>query len=88
MRALVEAARERGVRRFRASTLRDNTRAIALLESLDGGFTVHADGALLVYDVDLPAAADEDKAWDPFHRLLKFAAEGIELIFHRLAGHV
>ena len=87
MRALVEVAREHGVRRFRASTLRSNAGAIALIEHMVGRSSVHADGELLGYEIQLPGAADEERAWDPLHRVLKLAAEGVELIFRRLTEH-
>ena len=86
MRALVEEATERGVRRFRASTLRDNPGAIALLQSLHGRTTVRADGEVLTHDIELPETADHHSAWDTLYRVLKHAAEGVELIFHRLAN--
>jgi GNAT superfamily N-acetyltransferase len=87
MRALVEVARERGVRRFRASTLRGNTGAIALIEHMVGRPSVHADGELLEYEIELPSAADEESAWAPLARVLKLAAEGVQLIFRRLTEH-
>jgi GNAT superfamily N-acetyltransferase len=87
MRALVEVAREHGIRHFRASILHENTGAIALLESMHGRFRVRPDGELLIYEIDLPGAADHESAWDPFYRLLKLAAEGVELIFRRLTEH-
>lgn len=86
MRALGEAARERGIRRFRACTLRENVRAIALVEHLDEPFTVRAEGELLIYEVDLPVD-DEEVYWGPLYRLLKSAAEGVEFVFQRLTGH-
>jgi len=60
---LGEAARERGIRRFRAEVLRANHAVRALVRDLDANaLPVAVDGSIAVYDLDVPAG-------DACHRL-------------------
>src|SRR5262249_7188847 len=83
--ALVEAARARGIGRFRAAMLRDNPRGHALVESLVGAAAVRAEREYLVYDIPLPEPADDLRDGILYH-LFKLAASGIQFGFRWLAG--
>jgi GNAT superfamily N-acetyltransferase len=83
--ALVEAAREREIRQFRASILRDNAPALALLESLGPPVTSHAERDCLVYDIPLPEPT-QDPTEGLLFRFLKLAATGLQFVFGRLGG--
>ena len=81
LRALVEAARERGIRRFRAITQSENAAARALVAELTDEVTVrHEDGAL-VYEIDLPEEVEKSV----LGRLLKLAAGGVQFFFKMIA---
>jgi ribosomal protein S18 acetylase RimI-like enzyme len=81
--ALTEAARERGIRVFRAVVLAENAPIRRLLD--DAGAKVREiDGASLVFDVDLgppPAAPDDPPLSEdrdhPLWRLLRIAAQSL-----------
>jgi GNAT superfamily N-acetyltransferase len=84
---LAEAARERGIRTFRAYVLPGNAGARALIEEL----TPHAgaprveDGAL-VYDLPLPPvdAPEPVRHASPLYRFLRSAAAGLEIVARAL----
>jgi GNAT superfamily N-acetyltransferase len=75
--ALVEAARERGIRRFRAITQSENAAARALVAELTDEVTVRHEDGCLVYEIDLP----EELEKSVLGRLLKLAAGGVQFFF-------
>ena len=81
LRALVDAARERGVRRFRATVLSENAPARAILEDLADEVSVRREDGCLVYEIVLPA----DVPGSVLDRLLKLAAGGVQFVFRALA---
>ena len=74
---LVRAARERGIRRFRAITQSDNAAARALVAELTDQVTVRREDGCVVYEIDLPEEFEESV----LGRLLKLAAGGVEFVF-------
>lgn len=100
LRRLVEAAVERGVRRFRCVVLASNDPMRRLLEGLDLEVNESHDGDLLLVDVPLPesVAIEDDsaqpdeahqsrsRAFDSLRRLLRLAAEGLFAIRGRVAA--
>lgn len=99
LRRLVEAAIERGVKRFRCVVLASNDPMRHLLESLGLEVQESHDGDLLLVDVPLPEAMPPDAAeanptaathaWlgalETLGRLLRMAAEGLLAIRGRIA---
>ena len=81
LRALVDAARERGVHRFRAMLLSDNASARALVEELAENVSVRRENGSLVYEIVLPERAEEEPAGNVLDRLLKLAASGVQFVF-------
>ena len=77
LKALVEAARERGIRRFRAITQSDNAAARALVAELTDQVTVRREDGCVVYEIDLPEELEESV----LGRLLRLAAGGVEFVF-------
>ena len=75
--ALVAAAREQGIHRFRAITQSENAAARALVAELTDEVTVHHEEGCLVYEIDLP----EDVEQSILGRLLKLAAGGVQFFF-------
>jgi GNAT superfamily N-acetyltransferase len=88
LETLSEAARERGIRAFRAFVLPGNAGARALIEELTphAGAPRREDGAL-VYDLPLLPADVPDTARraSPLYRLLRSAAAGLEVVARALA---
>jgi L-amino acid N-acyltransferase YncA len=82
---LVEAARERGIHRFRASILAENETAKLLLQSLDEHATAHIEGGLRVYELDLPEPSPKTLFTAPIYRLFKLVAEGLQTVLRSLA---
>lgn len=76
--ALVAAARERGIAKFRAHVLPDNEPMKLLLRALDEHAAAKIEDGLRVYELALPEASPEAVAGDPMYRFLKLAAEGLE----------
>jgi RimJ/RimL family protein N-acetyltransferase len=81
LRTLVDAARERGIRRFRAMVLSENARARALLEEHTGEVSVRRENGCLVYEVILPERTEEEFRGKLLDRLLKLAASGVQFVF-------
>jgi len=77
LKALVQAARERGIRRFRAITQSENAAARALVAELTDEVTVRQEDACLVYEIDLPEEIEKSV----LGRLLKLAAGGVQFFF-------
>jgi len=86
LRALVDAARDRGIRRFRATLLSENAPARSLLEGLADQFSVHREDGCLVYKVPLPERPDEELRGGILYRLLKLAAGGLGFVFRVLGS--
>jgi RimJ/RimL family protein N-acetyltransferase len=84
--ALVEAARERGIKRFRTYVLPDNEPAQRLLHELDDQAKARIEDGLRVFDIPLPEGAPEAVAREPIYRFLRSAAEGVTLIVKSLSG--
>jgi hypothetical protein len=74
---LVEAARERGIRRFRTYVLPDNEPVKLLIRSLDEHTTARIEDGLRVYDLALPEPSPEALSADPIYRFFKLVAEGV-----------
>jgi len=83
--ALVAAARERGITKFRAHVLPDNEPMKLLLRALDDHATPRTEDGLRVYELTLPGPSPEAVTGDPMYRLLKLAAEGLEMVFKALS---
>jgi GNAT superfamily N-acetyltransferase len=81
LRALLDAARERGVHRFRAMLLSENASARALVEELAEEVSVRRENGCLVYEVILPERTEEEPGGNVLNRLLKLAASGVEFMF-------
>jgi len=84
--ALAQAARERGITRFRAEVLRTNEAMLALLRELDETARPVVDGSLATYDLALPQPPAEERMTDPVYGLLRLAAAGLQVVLRRL-GH-
>jgi GNAT superfamily N-acetyltransferase len=82
---LVEAARERGVHRFRASILAENEAGKLLLHSLEEHATARIEDGLRVYEVDLPEPLSEALFAAPIYRLFKLVAEGLQTVLRLVA---
>jgi GNAT superfamily N-acetyltransferase len=82
---LVEAARERGIHRFRASILAENEAGKLLLQSLDEHATARIENGLRVYELDLPEPSLEALFAAPIYRLFKLVAEGLQTVLRSLA---
>jgi len=78
---LVEAARERGIHRFRAIILAENEAGKLLLHSLDEHATARIEDGLRVYELDLPEPSLEALFAAPIYRLFKLVAEGVQAVF-------
>jgi len=84
--ALAQAARERGITRFRAEVLRTNEAMLALLRELDETARPVVDGSLATYDLALPEPPAEERLTGPVYGLLRLAAAGLQVALRRL-GH-
>ena len=82
---LVEAARERGIHRFRAIILAENEAGKLLLHSLDEHATARIEDGLRVYELDLPEPSLEALFAAPIYRLFKLVAEGLQTVLRSLA---
>jgi GNAT superfamily N-acetyltransferase len=82
---LVEAARERGINKFRASLLAENEAGKLLLQSLDEHATARIEDGLRVYELDLPGPSLEALFAAPIYRLFKLVAEGVQTVLRSLA---
>jgi RimJ/RimL family protein N-acetyltransferase len=81
LRALVDAARERGVHRFRAIVLSENAAARELLEELAEDVSVRRENDCLVYEVILTERTEAQPGGNVLERLLKLAASGVQFVF-------
>jgi GNAT superfamily N-acetyltransferase len=77
---LAVAARERGVKKFRAEVLSTNDAMRALLREFDEHLApLEIDGGTATYDVSLPDIAAHETVSGPLLRFLKTAARGLEV---------
>jgi ribosomal protein S18 acetylase RimI-like enzyme len=82
---LAAAARERGVKHFRAEVLHSNDAMKALLRGLDRSLEPLAvDAGTAIYDIALPEIAAHETVSGPLRHFLKTAARGIELRLRQL----
>ncbi len=73
---LVDAARERGVTRFRCDVLASNDAMLALLREVPGA-KAHPEGEVVRFDLPIPPAPHEAAASEnPLRHLLRLAARG------------
>ena len=78
---LSEAARERGIRRFRAEVMLGNQAVAALLHELDANAKpVTVEDNIAVYELDLPGNAAERRADSILFRMLRLIARGLEVV--------
>ena len=84
LRALVTAARERGIHTFRIYVLPGNRPVEALLA--EAGVRVETDGdsEAISYDIPLPDPDEEDFRRRPLFALLRLAARGLDFLAHAL----
>ncbi len=82
---LVEAARERGIHKFRASLLADNEAGKLLLQSLDEHASARIEDGLRVYELELPEPSLEALFAAPIYRLFKLVAEGVQTVLRSFA---
>jgi len=82
--ALVAAARERGITRFRGEVLRTNDAVIALVRVLDDAAHPSLDGPIAVYEVALPDPEGTDAPESPLFGFLRLAAGGLQILLRRL----
>jgi RimJ/RimL family protein N-acetyltransferase len=83
---LVEAARERGIKKFRAYVLPDNEPAQRLLRDLDEHVKARVEDDLRVFELPLPEAIADTAATDLIYRFLRSAGEGVIMILRSLTG--
>src|SRR5262249_39081799 len=84
LRALVDAARERGVTAFRAYVLPENVHAKTFVEEFSGPAAVpHTEGGMLRYALPPPAAHEPPPS--ALYRLSRAAASGLQVLARALA---
>lgn len=83
---LARAARERGITKFTGVVQADNERTKALVHGLVSDVYGRFDEGTLVYEVDVPAAAQEEHRDTALYRLLRLAAKEISVVFGKIAG--
>jgi len=77
---LSEAARERGIRHFRAEVLLDNQAVAALLHELDAtAKPVSVEDNIAVYELEVPSNTVEGPADGILFRMLRLVARGLEV---------
>lgn len=87
--ALTLAARERGVERFTAEILKENTPILGLLEEIGASKHEHREGDVVLVDLPLPAVPDDGDfrtlPEGPGAQLMRFAADELHLLRHAVA---
>jgi GNAT superfamily N-acetyltransferase len=79
---LFDAARERGVSRFRAEIMVGNQAVVGLLHEI-GAKAVAAEGNIAVYELDVPGAPHAKPAHDVLVRMLGWVARGLATLRHQ-----
>ena len=77
LQILVAAAADRGIRRFRAHMLPDNTAVRSLLSALDVPVEQSTDDQMLVYEVKLPEARPRARGEEPVYAILRASAHQV-----------
>lgn len=77
LQILIEAAAERGIRRFRAHMLPDNTAVRSLLSALDVPLTQSTGDQMLVYEIQLPESAPKPASDEPLYAILRASARQV-----------
>src|SRR5262249_16837588 len=86
LNALVDAARTRGIQRFRAMVLHENAPLRAPLEDVAEHFTMRVEDGCLIYDIPLTDDRTEPSATSVLGRFLAMAAGGLQFVMRALAG--
>ena len=82
---LSAAARERGIRHFRAEVMRTNQPMVSLLHGIDADAHPKYDGSVAIYDLAIPESAHaEDRPEGPLFAMLRLAAAGLQVVLRRL----
>ena len=85
---LVRAASERGITKFRAHVLSDNTPVLNLLQSMDAPLKpVNDESGALGYEMELPASAPRTIREDPMYAVLRTSAHTVRRTVD-LAAHL
>ncbi len=84
---LVQAASERGIRRFRAHVLPDNLPVLKMLQSLEVPVRRCADDQMLVYEFALPEVAPHSIRRDPMYEIFRASARQVRRTID-LAAHL
>lgn len=77
---LIQAASERGIRRFRCEVLATNEAMHGFLEQLGPPAEARGDEEIVTLEWELPPASDQG----PIRRLLRLAGEGLVVLRHAL----
>src|SRR3989442_4899449 len=78
--ALAQAARERGITRFRAEVLRTNEAVQALLHEVDEAARPAVDRPLAAYDLALPEPSAQEPMTGPLYGPLRLAARRLPVL--------
>jgi len=82
---LAAAARERGIRHFRAEVMRTNQAMVSLLHRIDADAQPTYDGSVAIYDLAVPESAHaEERPQGPLLGMLRLAASGLQVVLRRL----
>jgi GNAT superfamily N-acetyltransferase len=84
---VARAARERGIKRFRAHVLLGNEPMLTLLRELDPTPERTSDGRSVTYELDLPELTDEAAPAGPLYDLLRAAGRGLDVLLQSLRSH-
>jgi GNAT superfamily N-acetyltransferase len=82
---LIEAARERGVARFRCEVLAENTAMLDLLQR-EGARVEGRESGVVMIELPIPHPADEDARLSPIYRLFVMVAERLVQIRRAILG--
>jgi GNAT superfamily N-acetyltransferase len=82
LRRLVEAARERGIRRFRCDFLTDNRRVASIIDDLEGGTVIHRERGVVTMEFPLPLPRPDEHPRvtlkrSSMYRALSHVAQGL-----------
>jgi GNAT superfamily N-acetyltransferase len=82
---LAAAARERGIRHFRAEVMRTNQAMVSLLHGIDADAHPTYEGSVAIYDLAVPEdTRAEDRPEGPLFGMLRLAASGLQVVLRRL----
>jgi GNAT superfamily N-acetyltransferase len=83
---LLAAARERGVERFRCEVLAENTGMLEMLQRVAPGSVAPAGAGLVVVELPIPPAEDDESKLSPIYRLFVLVAERLVQIRRMILG--